>query len=629
MALEGRRPAYKIKQMDGGLMSRLPSHMLEDRFTPNAKNFDPSYEGGIKKRKGFTKFTSAAKGAPTGAFVSGLFAATLIDAPAAQVWQVDDDGGPSYVDETTDFNDTDANDVDPFPATEAADDSIMIGSTEEFTELKINTGTVGVGGTVSWEYWNGAWTALTGVVDNTTGFTASGEKTVRWSLPTDWVAVAINGSATLFYVRAKVTGVYSTNPVLTQGKIASGRTYVLASEGTAFHDITAGNWNTTVSGVTINLNSMVRMAAYNDKFLIANEGGGPYKWTGTGAGAALSGSPPANARTVMVHRSRVWFAPNNSTATFSALNSEEDYTTADNAGSVTINKGDGMTINGMISGGDFAVISKIAPSSNGSEGKLYAVFGSSPFDFQVKKIADVGAYSQEAMIAFDNFVVVATARGVYGIQGRQTFKLSDSVDETNEFITGYLDIPSPATVALGKRLSQLKVAYPLTGTTNNQQFVLDIERGVWAIHDGKNARVFANHPDGTLLFGTSSTSILVWNDDTGTNDDSAAINFVWQTLDMDFGDFTAAKVPKVPQIHAKNTGAYLITLKLYKDRASSAETYSDTMNVSTQGPVKRMKQLPNDRAEFWRLELSNNAADQDITVYSIQVTAERLESGTR
>ncbi len=141
---------------------------------------------------------------------------------AAQVWQVDISTGPTFVDETTDFNSATNADVTVFPATEATGDYFAVGFAQKFSKLTFDyaNGTAGVGGTVTWEYWNGtAWAALSGVTDGTTGFTAAvGDgKYVTWTAPSNWATLSLNGSAQLYYVRAVITGTYSTNPVLDQG----------------------------------------------------------------------------------------------------------------------------------------------------------------------------------------------------------------------------------------------------------------------------------------------------------------------------------------------------------------------------------------------------------------------------
>lgn len=478
MPIEEGRQAYQVKALDGGLVTYVPAHLIQDSQSPAVQNFDPTNFGSLKKRLGYIKFTSAAKVTPTGTFVSGLYAAAL------------------------------------------------------------TTGTV----------------------------------------------------------------------------------FVLASEGTALHDISAGGWGTTISGVTLTADTPVRMRMFNDKFLIANQGGGPYQWTGSGAATALGGSPPASARGIEIHRSRVWLYTNTSTLYFSALNNEADWTSADNAGSMTINKGDGFVINGFCSGGDFAVISKVAPSSGGKEGALYVLYNGSPFDFAVKRIASVGATGQEGMIAYDNFVAVATSRGIYGIQGRKPFKLSKLINPT------WMAIPNKGTAAMGRYQTTLRVAYPASGSANNRELILDVERGVWGLNTGKTPRVYTNHPDGRLLFGTSGASILVWEDESGTNDDGSAINFSWDSADFDFGASCAPKRLVSTHVHAANTGNFSLTVDRLTDGTAAAE--NQTMNVSTEGPVKKIRHNAN-RGKFQRVRVTNNAADQPVTLYGITSFGELFEPGSK
>lgn len=157
---------------------------------------------------------------PDPAYIRKILATSNND--AAQVWQIDDPAGtPVYVDETTDFNDVGAGDVDPWPASEAIGDQMAIGYATPFEHLSLTIGTAGVGGTLTWRYWDGsAWSTVPDLVDDSTGFTA-GTSTydVRWGRPSNWTALAINGSAQLYYVVAQVATVYSTNPVLSQGRV--------------------------------------------------------------------------------------------------------------------------------------------------------------------------------------------------------------------------------------------------------------------------------------------------------------------------------------------------------------------------------------------------------------------------
>jgi hypothetical protein len=145
------------------------------------------------------------------------------DIAADRIWNVDDTPSENaFIDETDDFNSSAANDITIFPATEASGDYLAFGSQQKFNTLRFNTGTAGVGGSVTWQYSNpsSGWSDLQSVVDNTSGFLATGLQDVTYDQPDDWTALSIHDETPLFYIRAKVFSVYSTNPVGTQGFIA-------------------------------------------------------------------------------------------------------------------------------------------------------------------------------------------------------------------------------------------------------------------------------------------------------------------------------------------------------------------------------------------------------------------------
>lgn len=143
-------------------------------------------------------------------------------------FQEDSSGGPSYVTYTTEANNATDADVIPYPASEVAGasgtgDTFLIGHTKPFCALTFDTlgCTAGVAGVVAWEYWNGAsWTAFASVTDGTTSFTAVAADglQVRWAMPANfnWTPKVINGSASLYFARARCTTVWTTNPTISQ-----------------------------------------------------------------------------------------------------------------------------------------------------------------------------------------------------------------------------------------------------------------------------------------------------------------------------------------------------------------------------------------------------------------------------
>lgn len=154
---------------------------------------------------------------------ANLLGGTITAGTASEVWGVD---APSteFLDKTAGFNDATSANFSPFTfaAAEAINDYCAFGSIRKFSKLRFDSagGTAGIGGVVAWEYWNGSsWTALSGVTDGTTGFTIAvvDGQDVTFTMPSDWDTTTISSGAELFFTRARVTTIYSTNPIYDQG----------------------------------------------------------------------------------------------------------------------------------------------------------------------------------------------------------------------------------------------------------------------------------------------------------------------------------------------------------------------------------------------------------------------------
>jgi len=127
-------------------------------------------------------------------------------------------GGPTFADATDAWVKMGAGTA-LFVANNAATDIAYFGGRQKFAQLIMQFATLGIGGTCSYEYWNGStWTALVSPTDGTSQLTADG--TLSWAIAsqTGWVQTAVN-SITLYWIRVKWGSAYSQNPVLKLGSI--------------------------------------------------------------------------------------------------------------------------------------------------------------------------------------------------------------------------------------------------------------------------------------------------------------------------------------------------------------------------------------------------------------------------
>ena len=165
---------------------------------------------------------------------------------------VEDNSGGTYEDMTAEAIDpTDGSDLGsandlfimPSGATEAADDSFIVGAAEVFDIFSINLTTLGVQGgatVLAFEYVTATgpdvWSTLSSVVDNTTEWTTGELVTIRWQLPTNWVTTTINSQGPFYYMRVRIVSLaanYSTNPLATKLVINSRHAGITLDTATA------------------------------------------------------------------------------------------------------------------------------------------------------------------------------------------------------------------------------------------------------------------------------------------------------------------------------------------------------------------------------------------------------------
>lgn len=86
-----------------------------------------------------------------------------------------------------------------FPLWTDDNDVIYVGHSATFAWVGFRMHTAGDYGTFTFEYWNGAWVALTPLHDGTLGFEQSGY--LAWAIPGDWALQTVNG-VSAFWIRA-------------------------------------------------------------------------------------------------------------------------------------------------------------------------------------------------------------------------------------------------------------------------------------------------------------------------------------------------------------------------------------------------------------------------------------------
>lgn len=227
-----------------GVAEGTPVKVIADETVGTITSGDVLFEG-LADSTGEVSFTLSYESAFEPSGLDVLIRARNQGLPNAAIA---DDGGVQ-TDETTEANSPTTDDMTLTPAVPVVNDAYYFGHNEEFSRMKVDVSTVGANQTITWEYWNGSWTALSGVTDDTSSFTASGENTISWTLPNDWADTTVNSQGPYRYVRARVSaiGMSPTGASGRQSSLDVTRYLPIPQEGVLQRTITSSGLTATLS----------------------------------------------------------------------------------------------------------------------------------------------------------------------------------------------------------------------------------------------------------------------------------------------------------------------------------------------------------------------------------------------
>ena len=175
------------------------------------------------------------------------------------------DGGSSYTDYSTEISGAGDVTLDALD-TNANGDYIIIGSKIPFQAIycDMNTDVNSNASVLTVEYWDGSWTGVTNMVDNTSsaGKTFGQDGAIYWELPSDWVVSTINSNE-LYYVKLSVSAALSATVRISTVYVTELTKNILFSNNTIkglynddeayglFYGFKLSGWNIVCSSNTI------------------------------------------------------------------------------------------------------------------------------------------------------------------------------------------------------------------------------------------------------------------------------------------------------------------------------------------------------------------------------------------
>jgi hypothetical protein len=243
-------------------------------------------------------------------------------------------------------------------------------------------------GAVTWEYWNGtSWTALSGVTV-TRGTTASFLGIVSWTIPTDSARTTVDTSASLHFVRARITTGHTTiSP-------SPSYSWVVAE----LLDGAALKWNANIDIANSIFGPNADSDANDEAHGIEHDTAGTFTYTGL----TFSGND-----------ADILFTPATGNLTIEAnAGSDPSTSTITGSGTVTININSTTTLIDVIGvGGEPATEIRVYDTGTTTEliGQENVTTGSFAFLLNSSDFVDIRVHNVEYVyIAFINFDVPAT-----------------------------------------------------------------------------------------------------------------------------------------------------------------------------------------------------------------------------
>ncbi len=357
----------------------------------------------------------------------------------------------------------------------------------------------------------------------------------------------------------------------------------------------------------------------------------PYKYTGSGNVAALSGSPP-NATMVAYHKRMAFAAGNNtnpSTLYYSDLGNIENWTTG-LSGNVNVETNDGTVIRAIVPGYDALYIFK--------DHSIWRLTGDDEDTFVLQRmISDIGVPSSASVGVIGNeFIIISDQGRVYIYDGSIGIRLISTK------IEGTLDNINFSRLQYTKSVIFDDDYYFTISTagvsTNNRVMVFDTFNNAWTKFAGINANAIAVADDGIgeniLVFGDYGG--FVYKYPSGTNDAGSIIDTYYVTKNFSFPETAPIKDWKLLRIFANAEGNYNLDAELRADFVSAGALQSINLGGGTalwgtavfgvdlyggQNLIIGRVEV-NLEGNFFQVKFSNNNLDQPFEIRGYQIYVE-------
>lgn len=368
--------------------------------------------------------------------------------------------------------------------------------------------------------------------------------------------------------------------------------YPHVQDGTTWKRWDGTAWQTVQGTLTSATGKFVEFATGTTLYTILVNGTDKYSWDGT-TSVSLTAAPAT--KLYASHKGRL-YALLGKQLKFSALNLITDWTTALDAGSISITnaKGDGTAITEY---NDMVFV--------WTEQSFHKLLGTGPFNYELVDISDDGCISDRSVVENGGVLYFMDYGLIKAYTGSKPVKISHAV---KTFIDG-INLTYKSKICAGKNGKYLYWAIPYGATENNIVFEYDTEFKIWNVHSLAISQFVTI---GESCYGVSPTGVI-YDMESGLTDNGTAIVWYYTTGALNRNNLKTKTLGSIPIVFDLPIGSTM-TLSV------SATIDSDDFVVVKTFTASAMEQRVDvytdkiEGAEWYRLKLSGTGP---ATVYYI------------
>lgn len=281
-----------------------------------------------------------------------------------------------------------------------------------------------------------------------------------------------------------------------------------------------------------------------------------FYWDGTSTALVLGDANTPFTKIFTVHKGRI-YASSNNTIKYCALNLINDWTTANDSGSITITNARG-NITGLTEYNDKVIAF--------TEYGMHELYGDDPTNFELVDIeGEVGCISDRSIVKCNQKLYWAWIDGIYEYNGASPLKISTPVDSYIKNIS----YSNRTKVCSGSIGDFLYISIPNSADSNNMLLVYDTVNKKWFTETGTISDFITIQ---NALYGVNSAGTINNIRSTNYNDNSTAIS--WELITKPFNAGSVSQKKTLSDISLIYNGEASATMNVGYNTSVSSTNFT-------------------------------------------------------